>query len=256
MKTSILIVTYLKDRPYLELNLRSIQKFATGFHDVAVLVPQEEYDGFKDLTGRYQISLVYYPRSCPPNKWHLMHQLQKCRADSWCPDADFVLHTDSDCMFIEPVTPEDYFVAGNPVMVYTEYSRLKEKVPWQPIVTAALKNRVSHEFMRRHPQVNPIGVYPALRDHIDKVHHTQFDHFVMSRKPDFPWGFTEHNVIGAFAFSDPEFHKQYHWHDTTEYGMPKEKLIQFWSHSPVDKPQEVAHGGMYTPAEFAERILA
>lgn len=255
MKTSILIVTHLKDRDYLELNLRSIAKFSTGFHEVVVLVPHDEYDEFGAFVGKYPVSLVYYLRNCAPSHCHLIHQLQKCRSDSWCPDADFVLHTDSDCMFTEAVSPEDYFVDGKPVMVYTEYSKLTERTPWSPVVTAALKKRTMHEFMRRHPQVNPLGVYAALRDRIEQLHNMPFDDFVMTRKPNFPWGFTEHNIIGAFAFGDPEFKTQYHWHDTTVNGMPKEKLIQFWSHSPVDRPQEIAHGGLHTPAEFAEAIL-
>lgn len=255
MKTSILIVTHLPDLAYLEFNLRSIAKFATGFHEVVVLVPQDEYDKFNHLPSLYPISLVYYFRNSQPSHWHLAHQVQKCRADSWCPDADFVLHTDSDCMLTEPVSPEDYFVDGKPVMLYTHYDRLEEKTPWRPVVSAVLKRRVNHEFMRRHPQVNPIGVYPALRDHIEQLHGKGFDEFVMSRKPN-PLGFSEHNVIGAFAFDNPGFKTSYHWHNTETDGVPKEKLLQFWSYSPVDKPQKTPHGHHTIPAEVAERILA
>lgn len=219
-----------------------------------MLVPHDEHEEFSKLAGLCQFSLAHYARNCPREQWHLAHQLQKCRADSWCPDADFVLHTDSDCMFTEPVTPEDYFVGGKPVMLYTEYSRLAEKTPWQAVVTAVLKRRVRHEFMRRHPQVNPVGVYPALREHIEWLHNMPFDDFVMSRKPN-PLGYSEHNIIGAFAFDHPEFCKQYHWHDTTTAGTPHEKLMQFWSYSPVDKVQKTPHGQEIVPLEFAERIL-
>lgn len=255
MKTSILIVSYLKDRLYLELNLRSIEKFAKDFKEVVVLVPQEEYKSFADLPSKYPITLVYYFRNCPQAQWHLMHQLQKCRADSWCPECDFVLHTDSDCMFTETVYPTDYFEHGKPVMLYESYSKLPSGSPWRAVTSAVLKRPVDHEFMRRHPQVNPVGIYSALRDRIEELHGMGFDEFVMSRKPDFPWGFTEHNIIGAFAFNHTEWQHRYHWHDVSVDGTPKEKLIQFWSHSPIDKPQEISHGGRFTPKEFAEGIL-
>lgn len=255
MKTSILIVTHLPDLAYLEFNLRSIAKFATGFHEVVVLVPQNEYDKFLRIRKFSLATLEYYLRASAPSHWHLAHQLQKCRADSWCPDADFVLHTDSDCMFTEPVTPEDYFVGGKPVMLYTHYDQLAEKTPWRPVVSAVLKKQVNHEFMRRHPQVNPMGVYPALREHIKQLHGLDFDKFVMTRRASFPWGFTEHNIIGAFAYNDIRFRDQYHWHDAAR-GFPKEKLIQFWSGSDIHTPQDISHGGRYTPAKFAEQILA
>lgn len=256
MKTAILIVTYLKDRPYLELNLRSIQKFARGFSSVNVLVPNEEMAGFKDLASKFPITLMYYFRDCPETHWHLRHQVEKCNADRWCPDDDFVLHTDSDCMFTEPVTPEDYFVGNRPVMLYESYANLKEQTPWQAIVSGVLKRPVAFEFMRRHPQVNPKGVYPALRSHITALHGQEFDEYVMAQRPSFPWGFTEHNVIGAFAFNDPLWHDKYHWHYVSKAGVPKEKLIQFWSHSLIDQPQNISHGGRFTPKEYAERILA
>lgn len=256
MKTAILIVSYLKDRAYLELNLRSIQKFASGFSSVNVLVPNEEMAGFRDLPSKFPITLIYYFRACPETHWHLKHQAEKCHADKWCPEADFVLHTDSDCMFTEPVTPEDYFVGNRPVMLYEAYANLKEHTPWQPIVSRILKRPVEFEFMRRHPQVNPAGVYAALRQHVESLHGIDFDEFVMSQKASFPWGFTEHNVLGAYAFNDPAWHDKYYWHLVSKSGVPREKLIQFWSHSPVDIVQEISHGGVFTPKQFAEGILA
>lgn len=254
MQTDILIVSYLKDLQYLELNLRSIEKFCSGFRHVNVLVPKEEERGFHRLTQVFRIKLKTYHRGVPPSHWHLKHQAEKCHADGWCEGADFVLHKDSDCIFREPVTPEDYFVNGKPVMLYEAYSRLPASVPWKAVTEAALKRPVEWELMRRHPQVNPIGVYKALRGYIEKVQNQDFDRFVMSRKPSFPWGFTEHNIIGAFAYYDPEFHEKYHWHNVAISGTPHEKLIQFWSHSPVDKPQDISHGGRYTPAEFAAKL--
>lgn len=254
MRMDILIVSYLKDLPYLELNLRSIEKFCSGFGSTIVLVPMDETGGFRWFLKSFRVEMKYYNRNVPSSHWHLKHQAEKCHADRWCPSADLVLHTDSDCMFREPVTPEDYLVNEKPVMLYEAYSRLPKEVPWKSVTEAVLRQPVEFEFMRRHPQVNPVGVYPRLRAHIEKVQNQDFDKFVMSRKPGFPWGFTEHNTIGAFAYYDPEFHEKYHWHDAAQ-GTPHEKLIQFWSGSGIHTPQDISHGGRYTPATFAEQIL-
>lgn len=240
----------------MELNLRSIEKFCSGFNAVNLLVPQEEAESFLRYSGR-NVNVKTYPRDVSVDQWHLKHQVEKCRADRWCPDADLVLHTDSDCMFIEPVTPEDYLLHGKPIMLYDHYSRLdKGSQVWKSVTEGALRRPVHYEFMRRHPQVNPIGVYPKLREYIEKVQTQDFDDFVLSRKPTFPWGFSEHNAIGAFAYYDEDFHEQYAWHNVSGSGFPREKLIQFWSHSDIDTEQNISHGGLFTPRLFAEKVLA
>lgn len=255
MRTDILIVSYLKDLPYLELNLRTIAKFCSGFGEVVLLIPQDEEGGFQGVFKLLpSVKVKTYDRNVPRSHWHLKHQAEKCHSEHWCPDADFVLHTDSDCLFIEPVTPEDYLSEGKPVMLYESYSRMPG-VPWKSITEYALRRPVEFEFMRRHPQVNPLGVYPALRQHVEKVHRRDFDEFVMSRRPDFPWGFSEHNALGAFAYYDSDFHDQYHWHNVATDGVPREKLIQFWSGTDINTPQEISHGGRYTPKTFAEHLL-
>src|SRR5437762_5932895 len=107
MRTSILIVSFLQDLPWLKHCLRSIDKFATGFGETVVLVPEEELWRFSkalcELPLRADtqdsIRLASYHRTPRQEYWHLHHQVMKCRADKWCPDADFVLHTDSDCIF-------------------------------------------------------------------------------------------------------------------------------------------------------------
>lgn len=254
MNTQILIVTYANDVPYLELNLRTINKFAKGFSGTTLVVPSDELSLFVPLTQDFGVDLSQYHRPRNKELWHLSAQAQKCWADGHCRDADFILHTDSDCAFTETVTPDDYFVNGKPIMLYESYDKLPG-VPWRPVVEAVLKTEVPNEFMRRHPQVNPIGVYSDLRRHIQNIHNTPFTKFVESRKASFPWGFTEHNVIGAFAFSDDRWKDKYHWHEVAVHGVPKEKLVQFWSHSDPDVPQEISHGGSYTPRQFVTKLV-
>lgn len=255
MRVSILIVSWLQDRQWLEHCLRSIEKFARGFHETVVLVPEREVRQFSESVPLPEgVRWGWYDRVQERDRWHLHHQVMKCRADQFCPGADFILHTDSDCIFSEPVTPQDYFVDG-PVMLMEQYSRL-QGCPWQAVVEAVLQRPVAYEFMRRHPQVNPIGVYAALRKRLCQLHQQPFDDYVLSLKADHPWGFSEHNVIGAFAWYSPEWRGAYHWIDLAREPRPPSKLIQFWSHSPPDQPQDMPGGGRCVPAEVIAKLLA
>lgn len=250
--TEIMIVSYAKDVPYLVYNLASIRKFARGFSGVTLVVPADEaaFFGGLDLTG---CKLKTYQRVKDPLRWHLHAQAQKCHAEEHCPQAHFILHTDSDCVFTELVTPDDYFWNGLPIMCIEAYSRLKNS-QWQRVVEDVLRCRVKYETMRRHPQVNPRTIYPLLRRYLKLIHQREFDDYVLSLKPTFPWGFTEHNVIGAFAL---ETHPEaYHWIDLAVSLEPHSKLRQFWSYSPTDKPQSSPNDGKnFTPAEFCAQLL-
>ncbi len=252
MKVSILIVSWLQDLKWLEYCLRSIAKFASGFHQTVVLVPEQEISEFRErLPLSNDVSFATYHRTSDKSKWHLHHQVMKCHADLWCPNADFVLHTDSDCVFSNTVTPSDYFIEEKPVMLMEPYVKLKYN-PWQIPTQNTLKRLVPHEFMRRHPQVNPVSVYPGLRERIRELHDQPFDDYVLSLKPDFPWGFSEHNVIGAYAWF--EHHDQYHWIDLSKQPRPADRLIQFWSHGPMDKPQQTPFGLNLTPRAVFDKL--
>lgn len=250
MKTSILIVSWLQDRLWLEHCLRSIAKFATGFHETVVLVPEQESAVFAAQPWP-PVRWATYPRVSYKAKWHLHHQAMKCHADLWCSDADFVLHTDSDCVFSKPVTPEDYFVNGKPIMLMEPYAKLTNN-PWQIPTQNALKRLVSHEFMRSHPQVNPRAVYPGLREHMRQLHNQSLEEYFLRQKADYPWGASEFNLIGAYAFD--KHHDSYHWIDLSKEKRPASKLIQFWSHSPPDKPQDMPNGGRGTPLETFRKL--
>lgn len=206
---------------------------------------------FLELSTEYGATLHAYERDPDQRKWHLHAQAQKCLADLYCPDSDFILHTDSDCVFTEPITPEEYFKDGKPIMLYEAYARMKG-CPWQPVVEAVLGRSVEFEFMRRHPQVNHKGVYSDLRRYLEHMHGRPFVDYTISRKPDFPWGFTEHNIIGAFAYYSAKWHPHYSWLNTATTPWPHEKLSQFWSKGAIDAEQPLPHtGGRGIPmAEF------
>lgn len=248
MNTQIFIVSYSKDIPWLEYCLRSISKFCQGFGGTRLLVPQQEQHLFTTLAAKHGVILLTYDRNTPPIKWHIHHQLEKCRADQWCPDADFILHTDSDCVFRETVTPGDYFHDRKPILLMEPYTAIDHphRGGWKATTERAVGFPVEYEFMCRHPAVHYQALYGDIRRTVEQVHGTSFEDYVLSVKPDYPWGISEHNVMGAIAHT-AKWHDLYHWIDVSKEARPHDKLLQFWSHGDMAKEQEIWTEGKKLP---------
>lgn len=253
MNTTILIASYSKDKEYLLWCLKSIRKFATGFDGVTVVVPWQERQQFADITD--QAIIQFYVRIEDQSRWQLHAQVAKCFADRYCPLSNFILHMDSDCIFTEPVTPQDYFVDGKPVMLIEEFSRMPDS-PWKAVTERALGMPVQFETMRRHPQLHPLGLYAAMRKRIEEVHKKPFQDYVLGCAGGFPFGFSEHCALGAFALSRPEWADKYHWIDLAKEQAPKEKVKQFWSIGPIDQPQGTPHDkDRLVPLDFCKAVI-
>lgn len=247
MNVSIHIASHLKDLAYLQWCLRSIYEFAEGFSEVVIVVPEQERAKFKqnDLMGKPR--LLQYHRIPDQTRWQLQAQLQKTFADQHCPKTDFILHMDSDCIFTGPVTPEHYFEDGKPIMLMEDYKYIPPTTPWKSITENVLKMPCQFETMRRHPQVNPIGIYKDLRDHVAKVQGKPYEAFILQQNGNWPPGFSEHNAIGSFALSQDKWKEAYRWYDVKKETPPPSHVQQFWSHSPIDQKQG-------TPCEHTEVV--
>lgn len=244
-----MICSWRNDIQYLEYCLRSIAKFATGFQNIVLVVAEEE----EKLFRQYQSDCVLkaYKRVSEPIKWHLDSQAQKCLADVHC-TADFVCFVDSDCCFIEPVTPSDYFASGKPILLIESFDRLPDN-PWKWPTDKALGIDAKWESMRRHGAVHYRGLFVEFRRHIQNNHGVLFRDYVLSCKPEFPWGFSEFVALGNFAIISP-WKDKYHFIDLGMQVRPKDKLLQFWSHAPIDKLQDLPSGGKGTPMEEFRRL--
>lgn len=250
MTVDILIATCLKDMAYLEYCVKSVHKFASGFNRLVLVVAQEEEPHFRKFCEGAQVKT--YQRTPDQVKWQIAAQAQKCMADLHC-EADFIFMMDSDCVFIEPVTPADYFVSRKPVMLYESYLNLPG-CPWREPTEKALGWPVEHEFMRRHGQTLPRRVFFDMRERIQNLHQMPFENYVLAQKPTFPWFFSEHNCLGAYAFHDPHWRGEIHWVNLAMHVRPKDKLYQAWSHSPPHLPQALPIGGNGVPLELYQKL--
>src|SRR3990167_1930136 len=230
MKTSILIVTHAKDKEWLEPCLKSIFKFCSGFHEVVVALPNRDKAELFPILTRYPVKSWGFDEVEGHGFNH--HQAVICMADQICEDADLILHVDVDCMFVEPVTLQDYIINDKPVLLIENYERFRTVHPgvfyWKQCTEKALGMPCTYETMRRHPAVHWKETYCKTREMVESAHKKPFLQYMLEQKDSFPQTVSEFNMLGSVA---AHFYKdRYHIIDLEHQARPKDKLIQFWSH--------------------------
>ncbi len=188
----IFIKTYMGDAGFIGYCLRSIDKFATGFRNVVILVPRG------DWRPALPLSRGTLHEVDEQGDGYLWQQVCKLKAHEYT-DADYILYLDSDTIFNQPVTPETYFEGGKPLWLMTPWE--KTETPWQPIVEKFLGQPVAFEFMRRHPQMVPRWLLDEIGVFCLRVHGMPIEQYVMSRPNR---DFSEFNCMGAYAY---QFHR-------------------------------------------------
>lgn len=244
----ILIVTYRKDMEFLRYALKSIEKYASGFLGVTVVVPEQE----RGLYNWVKKAKVHYFNE-REGKGGLHHLVQKCRADEICPTAEAILIMDADCMFWKRTTPADYIVNGKLLMVRERYADLRNpnRKYWQTCVEKAMGFKPEYETMTRHPLVLWREVFSVVRKETEKHTGREFDEYVLDGSNSFPFHFAELDSLGAIALRD--FRHRYHcvdydWKkDCRELGIPetaefqyvyvkaRDHMVEVWSHAGLDR---------------------
>lgn len=244
MNCDILIVSCAKHFPWLRFCLRSIERFASGFRQVKVLIPNEDLDAINPVLAEacnYKgIPIRVQMYDDWPGKGFLRHEHVIMCSDEFT-DADFVCHVDSDCMFTEPVSPADYFVNEKPVLVHASFHWLVTKQQanlsmWQVAVEKAVGWVPTQETMRRHPAVHYRKTYAKTRECIEAHTRMPCADYIKSGRNEFPQEFAEFPTLGAVAWKF--FHIDYHWLDQEKGEWPHSKICQFWGHSPPEIPQK------------------
>jgi len=248
MTCDILVISCAKHFSWLVYCLRSAVRFASGFRQVLVLIPSTDLgeltSQLREFADNIGVPIRIKTYEDWPDKGFLAHEYIITASDL-VSDADFMCHIDSDCLFVEPVTPEDYFVDGKPVLMHGSYHWLATDVQanlmmWQEGVVRAIGGEVTQETMRRHPAVHHRSVYAKTRECIQEHTGKNAADYIRSCDNAFPQGYCEFNTIGAVAWR--HFHDHYHWIDhqqlhETNTPWPNNKMAQFWTHSPPEIAQ-------------------
>ena len=252
MKTNIHICSYARDFRYLFYGLRSIVKFTSGFNEVVLFIPIKDENLFmqsipndlKDKLGNF-IKVIYFDEW--ENKGMLHHEYKVLTADIDCPDADYVLHLDSDNIITKPMDVCEFFCEDKPILFHTPYKVFEKDDPnvlfWQIAVTNALGWVPIHEFMRNRFLTYKRTLYSKTRELIENHTKQSVEEYIRIQKNDYPQTFAEYNTLGEVAWKF--FHDDYYWADTdkgehSKFTESDVKIRQSWSHRPpTDEDIEV-----------------
>lgn len=236
----ILIVTYWKDRPWLEYCLKALKKFCTGFTGTTIAIPRKDFAAFASLKHDYGVTLQIYEEV--RGKGMVQHMAKMAEADKLVPEGtDYVCHLDADCIYHTPTTPADYFTDGKPDYLIRSWESLTDPqskvisdcAQWFAPTASQLGFKPAIYGMCRHPSVFPVGFYKPYRDHISKVHGMPFDVYMVAGKNEFPQDRMDWTAMSAFAYATMRDH--FHWIDIGAQGavVPKDRQRTFWSHAGV-----------------------
>ena len=244
MKVDIHICSYARDFRYLFYCLRSIVKFTTGFNQVNLLIPTRDNEVFlesipndlKNLLGSF-INVIYFDEW--ENKGMLHHEYKVITADIDCPNADYILHFDSDIIIMKEMSVNEFFYENKPILFHTPYTTLGKIdeiiLLWQIAVTNALGWVPEHEFMRRRFLTYNRNLYLKTRELIENHTKQSVDQYIKSQRNEFPQTFAEYPTLGEVAWKF--FHDDYYWVNTDKgehfkFHNSEIKIRQMWSHRP------------------------
>lgn len=221
MKTcSIFCRSYEKDFQWLAYMLRSIQKFATGFCEIIVAVPEGQERKLSHLT----VETVITVHDGQPG--YLAQQESKLNADLHT-QADYIVTIDSDTIFTRPVTPQTFMRDGKPIWMMTPWDAMKggdEKKAWMHTMVKAIQECPTHEFMRKCTPMLPRWAYGKFREFMQATHKVTLTEYIMSQPKH---EFSEWNSIGFFLYL--HHRESFFWWDTTVLGLPEKWENQRWS---------------------------
>ena len=197
--------TYHKDAERLVYLLKSIEKFCDGFAGITVVSPKSSEDAIRPVVERFPFASYSVCEANAPRDF-IGQQLTKMTAHHYA-QYDYIIHIDSDCAIIRPVTPAEIMKDGKPVMLMGPYATFYERgfnVPWQSVTSRFARRQVNYEFMRRFPLTFPFAFYPAMNEWFEKNHGVKVEDAWRLIHGDL---FSEFNIMGAFSYYSEE---QYH----------------------------------------------
>lgn len=225
MKVSIFIRSFDGDFPWLSYCLRSIHKFAHGFHEIVIAIPEGQ-----KLDHLTKERIVYVKAGKDD---YVQQQVDKLNADFYC-EGDMVVNLDSDTILIEPVNPCSFTfglraypdLQGSPLWLMTPIEKVLSNDPnthaWKRAMTKFSGVGPQWEYMRRIGQMIPKWAYVCFREFCLRKHGKTFEQWASEQNREV----SEFNLIGQFLHINfPNF---IHFHDTT-YGIPEAVVKQYWS---------------------------
>ena len=111
--------SYAGDKELLPYLYKSIEKFASNWGEVVLVVEDRDFEIIKPYVPhwvRIEVEESFAPGT-------IQHKYTKLTADFYT-DKEFIFHIDSDSIFIDTPTLQDLFSEGKPYLEYAKYSDL------------------------------------------------------------------------------------------------------------------------------------
>jgi hypothetical protein len=226
----LLIRSYYRDRRWLGILLRSIERYVTGFRRAVVVVPTTSVDRLDPaaFSGRPWTRLV----TCPTfENDYLGQQVTKLYADCYS-DAPVVLHLDSDQVFHSPCDlAECLFDAGRLRISYNRSPTRPAGDGWRRCAEDFFGSPIPCDLTSRMPLALRRDVYGGLRAHCRSRHGVELSTYVLSSPAD---RFSELALLRAFVLLNHA--SDYAWIDSGS----QELIPQLGTYSSrADSPEDV-----------------
>lgn len=224
----IFIKSYKRDFWLLQLSLQTISKNVTGYNNILLLIPEDEKEFF-DTREMPERTLIFYVHEYGQegSGWYFQQWL-KMSAHKYS-SADYIMFTDSDCMFDHPVDLQEFIADGKPEILYTSWDKVGDARAWLEPTEKFMKDTVPFEFMRRNQLIYHRSTLIRISEYAPDLEKT-----IMSSEH-----FSEFNCIGAFAYKY-ERH-MYNFINTDDWQYVPPKAIQVWSHASKEEGADDLH---------------
>lgn len=224
--TTIFIKSYNKDFKLLYYALKSIQLNVKGNYDVLLML-----DNGHELPNHFEIfdklKVVYVQRE---GNGYLFQQWCKISAHKHT-DSDYIMFSDSDCIFDKEINVDEYISDAKPEILYTDYSKVGDAICWKQPTEAFIKEPMQYEMMRR----NCLIYHRSTLESIEQ-YEPNLKHIILTSDR-----FSEFNAISAYAWKY-EIDK-YNFVNTDNWEYTEPKGVQLWSLA--DKDGDATHKQEY-----------
>lgn len=211
MILDIYIRTYYKDLEWLKLCLRSISKFVTGHRKIIICIPEGQQH-LIEVWNLTQEKII----TCEAHKNdYIFQQVSKLLSYKET-DAEYILFVDSDVVFLNPTSVNEYFKDGKPIIFETKWEDAGDAICWKEPTEKILGFQTETEKMRRMPLLYRRDTLEEIDKKFNVISFADLDRL------------SEFNLVGSYAKVN-ESEKYYFWNTHENPDLPEMKSRQYWS---------------------------
>lgn len=236
---TIFIKSYEKDFKLLYYALKSIQLNVKGNYDVLLMLDNghELPEHFKEVLNNVRV--VYVERE---GKGYLFQQWCKISAHKFT-NSEYIMFSDSDCIFDHEINVDDFIVDGKPEILYTDYEKTPDAKIWKHSTESFIKEPVQYEMMRRNCLIYHRSTLAAIEQYEPNL-----KYIILNSEH-----FSEFNAMSVYAWKYER--DKYNFVNTDNWEYTKPKGEQLWSWAEKDNPNPTHQYEYKRSLEILNRVF-